>query len=440
MSHPRRTVNVLTAVALAAGAVGGLVPGANAEPATPVVYPGNSSATLATGLGFDTCTAPPLSALRAWRASSYRTVNVYFGGGNRACVQPNLSSTWVVEAARLSWRLLPTYVGRQPSCVFGSKGYRYTAGNATSYGKSEANDAAAKARALGIRAGSALYADIEHYDRTDTSCVTAVRRYVSAWTKTLHAKGYLAGVYVHQNSGLPDLSAVHGSTTYARPDAVWVARWDSNPSLTNWPTVSNAKWSVHQRAKQYRGDHTETWAGVRLLVDSDSLDAPVATVALPYRATSAGRLNARSGPATSYPIVTKYSSGASLSVMCQGSGEKVGSTRVWDRLTNGAWVADYYVSTPSKTTYSAPLQKCTYPGQVTSSSTLRARTGPGTSYPTTGAPLQSGALAWVVCQKVGSMVRTTNAWDRLTDGRWVSDYYVSNSSNTSWSPPVPRCL
>jgi uncharacterized protein YraI len=441
MSHPtrRRTIGVLAAVALIAGTVGGLTQAAHAEPATPVVYPGGSSATTARGLGFDTCAAPSRAALRAWRSSSYRTVNVYFGGISRSCAQRNLTATWVAEAARMPWRLLPTYVGRQPPCVFGAKAYRYTASTATSYGTSEAIDAVAKARALGMRAGSALYADIEHYDRSDTSCITAVRRYVSAWAKTLHANGYLAGVYVHQNSGLLDLSASYGSTLYARPDAVWMARWDGNPSLSGWPTAPNTQWSFSQRAKQFRGDHYETWAGVRLLIDSDSLDAPMATVALPYRVTSGINLNARSGPSTSYPIVAKYSAGASLSVICQTAGERVGSTPVWDRLTNGAWVADYYVSTPSKTTYSAPLPQCTYPGQVTSSAGLNARTGPGTTYPTAGSPLQPGALAWVTCQKVGTKVGTTNAWDRLYDGRWVADYYVSNSSNTSWSPPVPRC-
>jgi uncharacterized protein YraI len=97
------------------------------------------------------------------------------------------------------------------------------------------------------------------------------------------------------------------------------------------------------------------------------------------------------------------------------------------------------MSTPSKTTYSAPLQRCAYPGQVTSSTPLNTRAGPGTSYAAKGA-LQPGALAWVMCQKVGTTVGTTRVWDRLVDGRWVSDYYVSNRSNTTWSAPVPRCL
>jgi uncharacterized protein YraI len=409
-----------------------------AEPATPVVYPSGSTAMWTSGLGFDTCSAPSIAALRAWKASPYRTVNIYFGGVNRGCTQPNLTASWVREATALRWRLLPTYFGRQPSCAFGSKPHRYTAADASSYGTAEAKDAITKAKALGLLPGSALYADVEHYDRTDASCITAVRRYVSAWTKTLHASGYLAGVYVHQDSGLRDLSASYNSTSYARPDAVWMARWDGNSSLTNWPTAPNNQWAVHQRAKQYQGDHTETWDGVTLSIDSDSLNAPVASVAYTYTVTSTTALNARTGPSAAYPVVTTYAPGASLPVSCQTTGQKVGTTSVWDRLTNGAWVTDHYVSTPSNTTFSPPLPKCTYPGQVSTTS-LNARTGPGPSYPITGSPLPRGSLAWVMCQKLGSTVGTTRVWDRLDDGRWVSDYYVSNRSNTSWSSPVPRC-
>jgi uncharacterized protein YraI len=428
-------VGSLTAVLLIAG----LTSTAAAEPATPVVFPSASTATYASGLGFDTCTAPSLAAMDAWRASPYRTANIYFGGANRGCSQPNLTAAWVRDVSAMGWRLLPTYMGFQPSCMFGTKIHRYTVSDATAVGASNGRDAVAKATALGLLPGSALYADVEHYDRTNSSCVTAVRRYVSAWTKTLHAAGYLAGVYVHQDSGLRDLSAVYGSTTYARPDAVWMARWDGNTALTGWPTAPDSQWAYRQRAKQYRGDHHETWGGVTLNIDSDSLSAPVATVRRWYRVTSSTALNARSGPSTSYPVVATYNPGATIGVMCQIQSQKVGTTPVWDRLTNGAWVSDYYMSTPSKTTYSAPLQRCAYPGQVTSSTPLNTRAGPGTSYAVKGA-LQPGALAWVMCQKVGTTVGTTRVWDRLVDGRWVSDYYVSNRSNTTWSAPVPRCL
>lgn len=412
---------------------------AAAEPETPVVYPSGSTATRADNLGFDTCTAPSLAALDAWQGTSpYKVVNVYFGGNNRGCAQPNLTATWVREAVVSGWKLLPTYFGYQPYCMFGDKPNRYTATNATSRGNSDAADAVAQAKALGMLPGSALYADVEHYDRTDSTCRTAVRRYVSAWTKTLHASGFLAGVYVHQDSGLRDLSESYNWSAYARVDAVWMARWDGNSSLTNWPTAPNSHWAGYQRAKQYRGGHNETWGGVTINIDNDAVKAPVASVARTYQVTSTSPLNARSGPGYAYPVVRTFAPGASLSVMCQATGQKVGTTTVWDRLTNGTWVTDYYVSTPSNTGFTAALPRCVYPGQVTIDK-LNARTGPGASYPTTGSPLRRGTLAYVMCQKAGSKVGTTSVWNKLRGGSWVTDYYVSNRSNTTWSAPVPRC-
>lgn len=417
----------------------GLTAPASAEPETPVVYPSGSTVTRAVGLGFDACTAPSLAALAAWKGTSpYGTVNMYFGGNNRACAQPNLTPTWVRGATAGGWKLLPTYFGYQPYCMFGEKPNRYTATNATARGSSDASDAVAKAKALGVLPGSALYADVEHYDRTISACRTAVLRYVSAWTKSLHAAGYVAGVYVHQDSGLRDLSDSYNSTSYARPDAVWMARWDGNSSLTGWPTAPNSRWADFQRAKQYRGDHNETWGGVTINIDSDSLRAPVATVARSYRVTSTTPLNARTGPSSTYRAVRTHAPRSTLAVVCQTTGQKVGTTAVWDRLTNGTWVSDYYVSTPSNTGFSRTLPRCIYPGQVTTTS-LNARTGPGRSYPITGSPLPRGALAHVMCQKAGSQVGSTAVWNRLRDGRWVSDYYVSNRSSTTWSAPVPRC-
>ena len=50
-----------------------------------------------------------------------------------------------------------------------------------------------------------------------------------------------------------------------------------NPS-----TVASARASLptFQRAKQYRGDHSETFGGVTLNIDSDAIKAPVASVAV----------------------------------------------------------------------------------------------------------------------------------------------------------------
>ncbi len=337
------------------------------------------------------------------------------------------------------WSLVPTYFGDQPFCIFGSKPYRFTATGAAARGSADGTDAAARARSLGVLAGSALYADVEHYDRTNASCVAAVRTYVSEWTRVLHRNGYLAGVYVHQDSGLRDLAGSYSSTSLARPDAVWMARWDDVATLTGWPTAGNTLWAEWQRAKQYRGDHVETWGGVSLNIDSDIIKGPVATVAKTYRVTGTTALNVRSAPTASSSIIGQLQPGSAVAVICQARGQLIGTTPVWDRISSGGYVSDRYVSTPSTTGFSAALPRCSYPGQVSVSTPVNTRSGPGTSYTNLNQPLQGGALAYVACQKPGSLVGTTRVWNQLVDGRWVSDYYVSNRSNTTYSPPVPRC-
>ena len=106
MSHVRRSAASLAAF-LAALVVGVVVPDvARADPATPATYPAAYSATRVQGRFFDTCTTPSLSALAAWRGTSpYTGVNIYFGGRNRGCAQPNLTAAWVRSASAAGWSL-----------------------------------------------------------------------------------------------------------------------------------------------------------------------------------------------------------------------------------------------------------------------------------------------------------------------------------------------
>ena len=341
-----------------------------AEAATAVAFPAAAAATRYSGPALDTCTAPALAAITAWGRSPYRAIGVYIGGVNRACSQPQLTARWVTEVSQRSWRLLPLYVGLQPPCVVNRRRRPARTGavkpalqkivpsEAASQGRAAADDAAAKAGALGMVYGSALYDDIENYATTDTACRAAVLRFVSGWTKELHRLGYLAGVYANLSSGAPDLSSVYTSRSYARPDALWIARWDRNASLARWAGIPGGRWAVHQRANQYRGGHNETYGGVTIKMDSDNVDAPVATVAHGYTVTSASPLNARTGPSTSHPIVRTYAPGSTVQAVCQAPGSAVAGTSVWDKLADGTYVTDYYLSTPSDTGYSAPLARC----------------------------------------------------------------------------------
>jgi Domain of unknown function (DUF1906) len=426
------------AAALAAAAT--LMPGspAAAQPATTASYPAWSTATRYTGLAFDTCTAPPLASVQAWGASPYRALAVYVGGVNRTCSQPQLTRDWVTAVSALQWRLLPVYKGLQPPCGGKATDQKIVPAQAASQGRDAADDAAAQGKALGMLHGSAFYNDIENYTSGDQSCRTAVLTYLSAWTTELHRLGYVSGVYANLSSGAPDLSSVYGSTSYARPDALWLARYDGNSSLTGWAGIPDQQWAVHQRAKQYRGSHDETYGGVTINIDNDNVDAPVATVAYRYTTTGNNPVKARTGPWYSSPVVRTYPPGSAVPVICQAHGAAFGTTSVWDRLTDGTFVTDYRVSTPSTTSYSAPLPRCTYPYQVTAASGLTEHTGPGTGYPSAGL-LPSGALGWVTCQQAGSAVGTTRVWDKLRDGHWVSDYYLATPGRPGYTQAVPRC-
>ena len=411
---------------------------AAAEPATTVVYPTSTSATRLTGYAFDACSAPPLATMQAWKAASpYQGVGVYIGGVSRSCAQPNLTGAWVTAASLQGWRIIPIYVGYQAPCTRRPNVTKFTDITAETLGTVDAADAVLQAQELGMLPGSAIYGDMEHYSRTDAACRTAVLTYVSAWTNELHRLGYLAGMYTNLSSGAKQLSEAYVAPGYARPDALWVARWDGAATLTDWAGIPNAHWSNHQRGKQYRGDHDETHGGVKINIDSNRFDAPVATVGYAHQITSLPSLNGRSGPKTSTPIMQSYAPGATVGVVCQTAGSKIGTTSVWNKLTDGNYVSDYYVSTPSNTTYSAPLPRCTYPFQVTIP-TLNKRTGPGSSYAVSGT-LPGGALGWVTCQRPGSKVGTTSVWDKLDDGKYVSDFYLATPSKTTYSPPLPRC-
>ncbi len=77
---------------------------------------------------------------------------------------------------------------------------------------------------------------------------------------------------------------------------------------------------------------------------------------------------------------------------------------------------------------------------------LHVRTGPGYSHYVSVGLLHDGDPVKIVCQGVGEPVSGLNGtssdvWDKLTDGRWVADYYVDTPGmEGAFSPPIPRCL
>jgi hypothetical protein len=223
--------------------------------------------------GFDTCTAPSLRAMRAWRAK-YAVVGVYIGGSNMACDYGNLSASWVRAATRMGWGLLPTYVGPQAPCY--GAGDMINPRHAAAQGQAAGLDAAMDAAAFGLPAHSPVYYDMEAYDEANPGCVTGVLRFLSAFTKALNSRGYVSGVYSSADSGILDLQSAAALRTMTEPQAIWFALWDGKPSLIATQVLKAHPWAVTQRVKQFAGSHLQRIGGFRLDIDSDLVGGPVA--------------------------------------------------------------------------------------------------------------------------------------------------------------------
>ena len=409
-----------------------------AEPATAVRYPAWASATGYDGLAFDACAAPPLAAMRAWRRSPYQAIGVYVGGQNRTCAQPALTRRWVAAVSVLGWRLIPIFKGRQPPCGGRPADLKIFPAVAAAEGTWAADNAWAQVMALGMIRGSAIYYDMEAYPTGDAPCRNAVLGFLSAWTSELHRLGYLSGVYENLNLGARDLAGAYSSAGHARPDALWIARYDGKRALAGWAGIADRQWAVHQRAKQFRADFSETHGGVTLNIDADNLDAPVATTAFGYRVTAGRPAAARSEPGWSYPAVKAHPAGAGVTVVCQAPGSGAGPATVWDKLTDGSYIADARVDTPSGTGYSAPVTRCRYPYQVTAGQGANQRGGPRVSAPLTG-QLPGGSLAWVACHRAGTRIGGTRIWYQISPRHWVSGSYAAAPGTAGSRPPAPRC-
>ncbi|MFI0895216.1 DUF1906 domain-containing protein [Streptomyces sp. NPDC020983] len=244
---------------------------------------GDTAPRIFQGSGFDTCQAPDLATMRAWRASSaYGAVGIYFGGRARACKsQLHLTTDWVQQTTADGWGLLPIYVGSQSPCVTGSNKnpYRIDPLRASAQGGDEGEDAVAAAQALGLDKGSPLYLDMEAYDTRDADCDAATLTFVRAWDRAVRAAGYLTGFYSSADSGIRHMETARRAGVGDLPDVVWYARWGVDATLTDEPVLAAGAWPSHARIHQYTGSVTETHGGSTLTIDRDLIDAPVAIVA-----------------------------------------------------------------------------------------------------------------------------------------------------------------
>ncbi len=354
MRSRRRVAAVLTGIALMAAA--------GTTPAGAARYDGK---------GFDTCAAQSTGFMRSWLGSPFRVTNIYLASSQLApdCRrQPELTPQWVRTVRSNGWALLPLYVGRQAPCRDERSQKGFSASNARTQGRAAAVSAVDRMLALHLRKHNPIYLDVEPYDTTRTRCAAAVVKFVEAWTKALHHRGYIAGIYAHADRGIEPI-ARHASPL---PDDVWWALFNGDPS-TSYPTL-HGHWKRH-RIHQYDAETTANASTYNdqgpLQIDRNTVQADVVKplelptggtyrASTPYDQASGSflALKERASPSTSGAVTNSYAYGDALDITCQTTGQEIYGDDVWDQLSDGGYVFDLYTTTTGGLGFTAGVPRC----------------------------------------------------------------------------------
>ncbi len=244
-----------------------------------------SAAQVSTDQAFDRCYLPSVSQMQAWWVDSpYMVFNIYLGGIHYPCPLNSLTPSWVQAVAQQGWDFILTWVGPQAACS--NFIHKMSSDPTTAYQQGIAEAAAAlhAAANLGLSGQKIIYYDLEAYSAPAdqiTACRTAADAFIQGWTDWIKLQGDKAGVYGSPcNSYMTDWA-----NNNPPPDDVWIAHWllpaKFRADATVWDVacMSNSYWPNNQRLRQYAGDHSETWGGVSLTIDSNILGGDITAVA-----------------------------------------------------------------------------------------------------------------------------------------------------------------
>ncbi|MER5508962.1 SH3 domain-containing protein [Streptomyces sp. NPDC002766] len=94
-------------------------------------------------------------------------------------------------------------------------------------------------------------------------------------------------------------------------------------------------------------DHVEEVEGG----EEEAVSTMAAAASTTYAIAPGVRLNVRSGPGTSYPIVRVLPEGSRVAILCQSPGTSVtgpyGTSSIWDCIGSDEFISDAYVLTGS---------------------------------------------------------------------------------------------
>lgn len=206
-----------------------------------------------------------------WNNTPYWNFGLYIGGSFAGC--PVNGASFVTSLRGMGWKIMPIWVGPQAPCSSFSVRFSSNTTTARQQGRNEAIAAYNRLIALGMATeGTPVIYDLENFPTNNAACVSATKAFMQGWVEQMHLPPA-------QKAGVYGSSCASGIANFAGnanpPDFITGADWDSIKSVWNMACVSTGSWVNHQRHKQYRGDHSETWNGVTVAVDSDCSDGPV---------------------------------------------------------------------------------------------------------------------------------------------------------------------
>jgi surface antigen len=122
-------------------------------------------------------------------------------------------------------------------------------------------------------------------------------------------------------------------------------------------TVEEYNWSNYLR---YGQRTTKAHRYIHFVAVTQPVSYPgpkPAPVGHPFRTTDVVRQ--RSGPGTGYRTLGTLPAGQRIMIVCQvRSGSVVRGTAIWDRLSDGTYITDYYTTTPAFNRISPGLSAC----------------------------------------------------------------------------------
>jgi hypothetical protein len=185
-----------------------------------------------------------------WFAFYLNAVNAAAWNTGDCPVQASNTSASSIEAdANTGIGLVPIYAGLQDPCFNSGNDFSTDQSTANAQGQSAAGTAWDEAEALGFPKNVYIYYDLEGYDTSDATCVSAAGSFLAGWDSEMESLGGHPAVYGSACSS--DLSSFASISPV--PEAIWPA-WYSDPSHTsvyNVTCISNGYWNENQRLVQW---------------------------------------------------------------------------------------------------------------------------------------------------------------------------------------------